>query len=81
MVKVIITDEVIIYPNPVSSIATIEGASNSTVRIYDMNGKIVFTKNVISDSETLDVSTLSSGMYYVQVNGILGTSVVKLIKQ
>ena len=46
-----------------------------------MNGKIVMTQNVVSDSETLNVSTLSSGMYYVQVNGAQGTSVIKIVKQ
>jgi len=75
------TAEVIIYPNPVATIATIQGASNTTVRIYDMNGKIVLTQHVASDSETIDLSTLSSGVYYTQVNGLLNTTVLKVIKK
>ena len=75
------TAEVIIYPNPVASIATIQGAANTTVRIYDMNGKVVLIKNIDSESETIDLSILSSGVYYTQVNGLLNRTVLKVIKE
>ena len=75
------TTDVIIYPNPVATTATIQGAVNTTVRIYDMNGKVVLVKNVVSDSETIDLSSLSSGVYYTQVNGLLKTTVFKVIKE
>ena len=78
---VIDTEEAIIYPNPVESTATIQGAANTTVYIYDLNGKIVLTQNVVSESETIDLSTLATGMYYAQVKGIEGISVMKIVKQ
>ena len=78
---VIDSDGVVVYPNPVESTTTIQGAANTTLRIYDMNGKIVLTQNVVSNSEALDLSSLSVGVYYTQVNGLDNTDVIKIIKQ
>ena len=78
---VIDSQNVIVYPNPVATTATIQGAANTTVHIYNLNGKIVFTKNIVNESEVIDLTTLASGVYYVQIKGLLSTSVIKIIKQ
>ena len=75
------TTEVTVYPNPVATTATIQGAADTTVRIYDMNGQIVLTKQVSTDSENIDLSNLSTGVYYTQVKGLLNTTVLKVIKK
>ena len=73
-------EKVIIYPNPVESIATIQGAANTTVRIYDMNGKIVVTKNILNNIEEIDLSYLPQGIYYTEISSLQNTSLIKLIK-
>ena len=72
--------DVIIYPNPVSSTTTIENAANSILHVYDINGSIVFTKLISSDSEVIDLSVLTTGLYYTEINGNNTISVVKLVK-
>ena len=59
----ILTD---IYPNPASNFANI-GIENANVSIFDITGKLVLN---ISDSnnQTIDISTLSEGMYIVKIN-------------
>ena len=74
------TENVIIYPNPLQSTTTIDGASNSTIRIYDINGKILFTKNISSESETIDLSSLQSGLYYAQIHTLSQVHFEKIIK-
>jgi len=79
--KIIKNEEVVIYPNPVVSTITIKGAGSKLIRVYDINGKVVMVQNILNDIENLDLSTLSKGIYYAQINGIESTSVIKLIKQ
>jgi hypothetical protein len=55
-----------IYPNPASNFVTI-GSENANVLIFDITGKLVLN---VSDSnnQTIDISTLSEGMYIVKIN-------------
>ena len=41
----------------------------------------MMTKNSISESETLDLSQLSVGIYYAQVNRLQGSEIIKVVKQ
>ncbi len=76
------TDLVNIYPNPASTevnvswnIGTVN--SNATVRIFDINGRMV-AKHMSASSafeQRLDISALETGMYMVEVtNGDLKTT-------
>tara|TARA_R110000787_G_scaffold96415_1_gene199716 strand:+ start:22667 stop:24334 length:1668 start_codon:yes stop_codon:yes gene_type:complete len=59
---------VIIYPNPTKSILNIENAEYSMIKIYDLLGRVVLSKNNISLNERLNVSTLSSGTYLIKIS-------------
>ena len=75
-------DETIIaYPNPVANKFTIQSVENSIVRIYDMNGKMVFTKYISEDSETIDISSFAQGLYYLKVNTSKSIRTIKISKQ
>ena len=78
--SIIDADDVTIYPNPVQSIATVQGAANTTIRIYDMEGKSFVSQNISSNNETLDLSGLAAGVYYTQIIGLKTTKVMKLVK-
>lgn len=71
-----ISSELNIYPNPVKDILTIEAQSISTVEIMDINGKIVRTINNDNSIKTIDVSSLTQGIYFVKT----GSKVQKLVK-
>lgn len=65
-------DNFIIYPNPANGIVTIELTQNSgeiaTVEISDMlSKKVLSQKGSSSNSQTIDVSTIQSGIYFVTI--------------
>ena len=74
----------VIYPNPVTEQMTVRIANVDVtdLTIIDAFGRIVMTSKVSGDTEILNLSNLSSGMYFVQFrdhNTILGTQ--KIIKR
>jgi hypothetical protein len=66
-----------IYPNPSSSIINIDCNEHfSTIRIIDIQGKMVLQSN----QKTIDINGLEDGIYVVQVlteNGVLNSKFVK----
>ena len=74
----------VIYPNPVTDMATVRIANVEVtdLSIIDAYGRLVMSRKVSGDTETLNLSGLSSGLYFVQFrdhNTILGTQ--KIIKK
>ncbi len=72
----------ILFPNPTSEIVTIniQGVSdveNGTVRIFDLSGKEVLSKNIHSIRFSVDVTTLSKGIYFLEI----GTKEQKKVKR
>jgi len=63
--------EVRIYPNPASSIITIEMPAGEllVVEILDISGKTVRLIQNASSQMKVDISTLSKGVYTVKVSG------------
>lgn len=61
-----------IYPNPAKDQLYIEfvdpNAVAPSVKIYNSLGTIVFQENIHSKSETIDISNLSAGFYYVTID-------------
>ena len=56
-----------LYPNPTNDLLTILFEGNiATVSVVDLSGKSVFTKEIASN-ETIDVSALYSGTYFVSL--------------
>lgn len=72
---------VIMYPNPVENFLNIQGAANSIIRIYSMNGKVLSVKKVSNDIEAIDLSSLAQGLYYIKVNGRNNVSTIKISKK
>lgn len=67
-----------IYPNPVSSILTIETEQNCNggIEIYDVNGKLIQSKNVDGKVIKIDVSEWENGVYFLNFE-VGGRKVVK----
>ncbi len=72
-----------IYPNPTDgeiNIASRQDMGTSTVSIYDINGRIVFTQNVeMTGTVNLQAGTLKTGVYIIQIEGENYTHNSKLI--
>jgi len=73
-----------IYPNPTQGHLTIDIDNipeESSIRIYDMNGKILLQKSNIENSTEIDLSSQSSGSYILRIDLSGKTSTWKIIKQ
>lgn len=71
-----------IYPNPVTDSFSIKLPGNLKIKeieIFDTSGKLV--KNSISQSDKIDVSYLSSGIYFIKAKTDKGIFVSKFIKK
>ena len=71
-----------IAPNPTNGIVTISGVSLQQVEVYTMTGQLVVEKPMENESLTLDLKSLPSGLYFLNLIHHDGSSCVrKLIKQ
>lgn len=69
----IATLNIVIYPNPAQDILLVKGVELQTLRVFDLQGRLLKT----TDDAQVTVSDLASGTYLLQV----GTQVVRFIKQ
>ena len=68
-----------IYPNPTNNFINIEGLTkneNNTIQIFDVQGKLVNTKN-ITEKGTIDLSELNKGVYVIKI-GEIAQRIVKM---
>jgi len=60
-----------VYPNPSNGIFTIQlnnlPAGNNTIRLVSTLGQVVYSKQLSTINETIDVSSLAAATYYLQV--------------
>ena len=67
----------LISPNPCSQFFNIDGmGGNYNVTIFDVEGKEVFSKININDHQTIDITNLHSGIYFVFISSE-NTNIVK----
>lgn len=70
------------YPNPVKDIFNIEAQGKiKTVKVFDMTGKHLLTKNVNEAKSQIDFSRLNPGIYIVSIETETGTQSIKVIKK
>ena len=69
-------DKLKMYPNPAKDKLTIEGSEGAVITIYNMLGSLVYSTNLKSNQETIDLSGLSNALYMVKIfhNGVTTTA-------
>lgn len=73
-----------IYPNPTSDNINVQlpsGVSKATLNLFDLSGRLIKSKELTLNSELLNVSSLSKGIYVLKIesNGKIGAK--QFIKQ
>jgi len=67
-----------VYPNPANNVITVANAENANITIINMVGAVVSSVNNASAHQTIDISTLANGTYFVRVNSeVFKINVVK----
>jgi hypothetical protein len=75
------TFELSIYPNPViNEINAFCEQEMKTVQLYDLNGKILLSRNVNQKQLNLDLSNFQSGIYFIEISSVEGSIRKKIIK-
>lgn len=70
------------YPNPTKNSWNITSNDDITsVQVFDILGKSVYTKSASSKEVNVNAATLSKGVYFAKVSTANGTSTVKLVKE
>lgn len=78
-----ISSKTIVAPNPFSDKLTItinEINLPTNATIFDVTGKELLSKNLESNSNELELSSLQSGIYFCQLTSVAKTETVKIIK-
>ena len=79
------SEDVQVYPNPSSNKITLSfnKGAEADFSVFDLLGKLViYQPNVsISQSQSMDVSKLNNGVYFVRINSDEGTITKKIIKK
>ena len=68
-----------LYPNPATTSVTIVGVSQATVTISDLTGRTISIHNVAENNNTIDVSNLAAGAYFLHITSDGISAVRKLI--
>jgi uncharacterized delta-60 repeat protein len=61
-----------VYPNPTSDLVTIEFTGiieGAELQLCDVQGRILFTKIVLSNKETISVGQFETGTYFISIKG------------
>lgn len=76
--KLIDTKNVMIYPNPVVDIVSFKNTfgENLDISIYSVTGAKVLNINQLYPTQTINISHLTKGMYFLKVNN----QILKFIK-
>ncbi len=69
-----------IYPNPSSEVINIISTNRNITDIYlaDITGKLLYTvSNLDSERQTMDISSLTQGIYFVSINNEVTKKIIK----
>jgi len=68
-----------IFPNPSNGIVTINTENILNITISDITGKVVFSKNNVTNNETINLSNLQTGVYFAKMVTETGVEETKKI--
>lgn len=57
----------VIYPNPAYDVLNINGIGEGNYSIFNILGEVIYSHVINQDKTTIDISSLQSGKYFVQV--------------
>ena len=75
-------NELVIFPNPANDVLNINGIGEGNYSIFNILGEVIYSHVFTQDNITIDISSLQTGKYFIQVerNGELSkmSSFVKI---
>lgn len=68
-----------VYPNPAINVVNITNVVNTTVEIFDITGQLIFTEDVVSEVEQINVSDFKAGIYIINITSDMTTVRKRLV--
>lgn len=69
-----------LYPNPSAGIFTLDGYVNYQITVSDISGKVIFQKEILNNSEIIDISSQAAGFYIIKVFSETDVLTAKIFK-
>jgi hypothetical protein len=81
--KIVLQDILKVYPNPTRGELIIEsgGSQIENVTLYDVMGQSLMTLRTVGTIETLDISHLAKGMYFLKIQTPTETFMQKVVRE
>ena len=81
-----LSESLILYPNPVEDIFTLKKTNSIQLvnaQITDLRGSVIHDIQLgqMGEQQSFDLSSLSSGIYFIKINSELGHLVKRLVKK
>jgi hypothetical protein len=77
----IIENKFSVYPNPSSNIIHLNSNLDANYKLISILGKQVANGNISIGDNLIDISIFSSGVYFLKINTLKGTEILKIIKE
>ncbi|WP_282124518.1 T9SS type A sorting domain-containing protein, partial [Algibacter mikhailovii] len=74
-------DEIELFPNPTSSSFTLTNCAGTQITIFDTLGKMVHRGAIHSERQTVDISYLEGGLYFIEIENNGSIFIKKIIKK
>jgi hypothetical protein len=72
-------NEITFFPNPSTGTVNIINAKNSSLKIYNVLGKVIYTEEITNNTCSIDLSELKNGAYFISINNNKTSDIQKLI--
>ncbi len=70
------------FPSPADDFINVQMPLEGEIKIMDLNGKVIFSTQHAAGTHNIDVSALTSGMYFIHFTDIQGNNqMVKFVKK
>ncbi len=70
-----------VYPNPANNSINIQNIQNASLTINDMNGKKIYSNTNCNQTEQIDLSTFSKGIYFAKIQLNNKVAIKKIIRK
>ena len=71
----------LIYPNPVTGLLNIANSEGAILELYNCVGNLILTAIIENNTQSVDMSSLNNGIYFVRMNNHGLATSQKVIKQ
>gem|GEM_PF-3096190 len=58
---------ILIYPNPIHNELIIQGAANTSLKVYDLVGRIIYSNYITTNQQSINTNQWERGTYFVEL--------------